>query len=86
MGSDIAHENEAPYPESLVNFFVRSFCPPGGVVADPFMGSGTTAAVAIKNGRRFAGCDIRESEVKLANRRIKEAYQSGEFSGEKDSV
>lgn len=70
MGSDIAHENEAPFPESLSDFFVLSFCPPGGVVLDPFCGSGTTLASALKHGRRAVGCDLRASQVKLTERRI----------------
>lgn len=72
MGSKLAHENEAPFPESLAEFFVKSFCPPDGVVLDPFMGSGTTAAVAEKAGRRWIGVDIRESQIELTKRRIAE--------------
>jgi hypothetical protein len=73
MGDDLCHENEAPFPESLVEFFVRSFCPPGGVVCDPFVGSGTTAVVARRHGRRFVGCDLRASQVELSRQRIAEA-------------
>lgn len=72
MGSKLAHENEAPFPEKLAEFFIKSFCPPGGVVLDPFSGSGTTASVAIKNGRGAIAIDIRESQVELTNRRVKE--------------
>lgn len=73
MGSSIAHENEAPFPEKLAEFFIRSFCPPDGTVLDPFAGSGTTLAAAIKSGRNAIGIDIRESQVELCGRRIKEA-------------
>jgi len=73
MGSKLAHENEAPFPEKLAEFFVRSFCPPGGIVLDPFSGSGTTLATAEKTGRKWIGIDIRESQVELSNKRIKEA-------------
>jgi hypothetical protein len=66
----LAHENEVPFPEALAEFFVRSFCPPGGLVLDCFSGSGTTGAVAVRHGRRFAGCDIRPSQVELSRRRI----------------
>ena len=75
MGSKLAHENEAPFPESLAEFFIRSFCPPGGIVLDPFCGSGTTCAAAEKTKRKWIGIDIRESQVELSNRRIKEARQ-----------
>jgi hypothetical protein len=70
MGSDLAHENEAPFPEKLAEFFVRSFCPPGGLVIDPFCGSGTTGAVAVRLGRRFLGCDLRRSQADLSRRRL----------------
>jgi DNA modification methylase len=71
LGSPLAHENEAPYPEKLVEPFVLTLCPPGGVVLDPFSGSGTTGAVAKRHGREFIGIDIRESQVELSERRIK---------------
>jgi hypothetical protein len=70
MGSRLSHENEAPFPESLAEFLIRSFCPPGGVVCDPFSGSGTTGAMALQYGRRFLGCDLRESQVRISRRRM----------------
>ena len=72
MGSKLAHENEAPFSEQLAEFFVRSFCAPGGVVLDPFAGSGTTLAMAEKWGRKWIGIDIRQSEVDLSEKRIAE--------------
>lgn len=71
MGDSLCHENEAPFPESLVEFFVRSYCPEGGIVLDPFSGSGTVAKVAQRWGRNYLGIDVRESQVKLAKKRIK---------------
>jgi hypothetical protein len=70
MGSSLAHENEAPFPESLVKPFVLSFCPPDGIVCDPHAGSGTTLAVARNNGRRAIGCDVRGSQAELTRRRL----------------
>jgi hypothetical protein len=70
MGDALCHENEAPFPESLAEFFIRSYCPPGGTVCDPFSGSGTTAKVALALGRKFRGCDLRPSQVALTQRRI----------------
>ncbi|MAT51101.1 MAG: hypothetical protein CMK32_07955 [Porticoccaceae bacterium] len=72
MGSRLAHENEAPFAEKLADFFVCSFCPPGGVVLDPFCGSGTTLAVAAKTGRNGIGIDVRDSQVDLTHRRLAE--------------
>jgi site-specific DNA-methyltransferase (adenine-specific) len=69
-GHDLAHENEAPFPLKLAEFFVKSFAPPDGIVCDPFSGSGTTMHAAFEHGRRFVGCDLRESQVELAKRRL----------------
>lgn len=80
MGSDLAHLNEAPYPESLCEFFILSFCPPGGTVVDCFSGSGTTAAVAVRHGRKFTGCDVRESQVELTKQRVANETPLGLFS------
>jgi hypothetical protein len=70
MGHDLAHENEAPFPEYLAEDYIRSLCPPGGIVLDPFIGSGTTAAAAIKHGRQYIGFDVRESQIELTRRRL----------------
>lgn len=70
MGNKLAHENEAPFPEWLADPFIRSFCPPGGWVLDPFCGSGTTLAVCQKTGRNAVGVDIRQSQIDLTKRRL----------------
>jgi len=75
MGSQLAHKNEAPFPEYLAEFFIRSFCAPEHTVLDPFSGSGTTIATAEKFGRQWIGIDIRESQVLLSQKRILEAKQ-----------
>ena len=72
MGSMLAHDNEAPFHIGLAEFFVKSFCPHGGIVCDPFCGSGTTLSAALMHGRRAIGCDIRQSQVDLTLRRIEE--------------
>lgn len=70
MGSTAAHKGEAPYPEWLVEPLVRSFCPPGGIVLDPFCGTGTTLAVAAKWCRYGIGMDIRESQLEITRERL----------------
>lgn len=79
MGSKKCHEGEAPFPEQLAKFFVKSFCPPGGKVLDPFVGSGTTPAVAVKEGRKFVGIDLRDSQIELTLRRLREARRQVGF-------
>lgn len=71
IGDWMAHENEAPFPEKLAEWFILSLCPPGGTVLDPFSGSGTTAKVVKQHGRRGLGCDIRTSQCELTARRVK---------------
>jgi hypothetical protein len=77
MGHKLAHENEAPFPETLPNFFVRSFCPPGGIVLDPFSGSGTTVAAAVKAGRNAVGIDIRPQMINIGRRRLQDVIGGG---------
>jgi len=70
LGWEDAHENEAPFPQWLAEFHVRTFCPPGGVVLDCFSGSGTTVAAAVRSGRHGIGVDIRQSQIDLATTRM----------------
>ncbi len=74
IGHPIAHENEAPYPEGVPEFFVKSHCPPGGIVLDPFSGSGTTVAVADRLGRHGIGFDLRRSQAELGKRRVEQPH------------
>lgn len=75
LGSKLAHENEAPYPEKLVLPFVLTLTDPGDTVLDPFGGSGTTLAVALMHGRKVIGIDNRSSQIQLMRDRVKEARQ-----------
>lgn len=70
IGSRLAHLNEAPFPERLAEFLVRSFCPPGGFVLDPMCGSGTVLAVAQRRGLCGIGADIRHGQAALAALRL----------------
>lgn len=71
IGSNLAHENEAPFPEKLAEFFIKSFCPPDGVTVDCFSGSGTTVSVAEQLGRKWIAIDIRQSQCDLTEKRVK---------------
>ena len=56
---DLEDQNHpARWPYRLARDIVVCFCPPGGLVVDPFVGAGTTAAAAIAEGRRFIGGDL----------------------------
>ncbi len=58
------------FPEEFCIQPILSSCPPGGIVADPFAGSGTTLVVAKKFGRHYLGCDLNSASVKMARRRL----------------
>jgi site-specific DNA-methyltransferase (adenine-specific)/site-specific DNA-methyltransferase (cytosine-N4-specific) len=67
----LASEGEAPFPVQLAEYFVKSCCPVGGTVLDPFIGAGTSAVVAQKHDRRCIGIDVRTSQIELTRRRLK---------------
>lgn len=64
----VAHT--AAMPEGLASFFIRAASPPGGVVIDPFAGSGTTTAIARRLGRRAGGLELHQTFASEAQRRI----------------
>jgi DNA modification methylase len=57
-------------PIALMRHLVRLVTPKGGVVLDPFMGSGSTGCAAMMEGMRFVGIDITAEYVDIAERRI----------------
>lgn len=59
-----------------VMLWATSLCPPGGVVLDPFMGSGTTGVAAAQKGLSFIGCELDPGYFAPAERRIAEALAS----------
>ena len=60
----------ATYPPKLVSTCILAGCPEGGIVLDPFMGSGTTGIVANKLGRHYVGIELNPQYVEMAKRRI----------------
>jgi DNA modification methylase len=60
----------AVFPEKLVLPCILSGCPENGIVLDPFLGSGTTAIVAMKLLRKYVGCELNPDYIKIAEQRI----------------
>jgi DNA modification methylase len=60
----------ATFPPALIEPCILAGSRPGDIVLDPFMGSGTTASVAIQHGRQYLGCELNESYRELQNERI----------------
>ncbi len=67
----------AVFPPALVRPCVLAGCPIGGLVLDPFSGSGTTGAVAIQERRRYIGIELNPDYAELSRRRLEDQYQLG---------
>ena len=63
----------AVMPQKLVEPCILAGCPEGGLVLDPFTGSGTVGIVACRLGRRFFGCEINPEYVAMAEKRLFDA-------------
>lgn len=72
VGKGDKTEHNAPFPEQLANDHILSWSNEGDTVYDPFMGSGTTAKMAILNNRNFVGSEISEEYCEIAEKRINE--------------
>lgn len=62
----------AAMPEGLAEFFINAACPVGGVVVDPFAGSGTTALVARRLACQAGGLELNSAFVDEARRRLQD--------------
>jgi DNA modification methylase len=62
----------AAFPADLCRIPILATCPPGGVVLDPFCGTGTAALVAQELGRRSIGSDVAEEYLALAEERCRQ--------------
>lgn len=60
----------AVFPTDLIEPCILAGAPVGGVVLDPFMGSGTTAQVAQNLGRQYLGCELNEDYKPLQDKRL----------------
>ena len=61
----------AAFPPKLVEICMLAGCPKGGVILDPFIGSGTVGFVALMQDRNYIGIELNEEYVNLARKRIK---------------
>lgn len=72
----------ATMPTKLVRRCILAGCKPGGVVLDPFFGSGTTGLVARSVGRDWLGIELNGEYVALAEQRLSEMYTLPMFDRE----
>ena len=76
-GSNLPRANIHPTvkPTDLMAYLCRLVTPPGGVVLDPFMGSGSTGKAAVREGFRFIGIEMDSEYLAIAEARI--AHEAG---------
>lgn len=67
----------ATFPEDLIEPCVLAGSPVGGVVLDPFCGSGTTGVVAVRNEREFIGIELNKDYLDMAEKRIGKEEKQG---------
>jgi len=71
----------AVFPEKLIEPCILAGCPVGGVVLDPFAGSGTTGRVALKVGRKAILCELNPQYIPIINRRTNVSLELALSSG-----
>lgn len=65
---NVAHPTEKAV--GILKPLIQSFCPPGGVVLDPFAGSGSTLVAAALTGRGYVGVELEQKYVEFGRRRL----------------
>lgn len=68
----------ATFPPALIEPCILAGSRPGDIVLDPFMGSGTTAQVALQHGRQYLGCELNEEYGKLIEARLACVRKAGD--------
>ena len=66
-----SNEHYASYNDSLIRKPILAGCPKGGIIYDPFMGTGSTAEAALRSQRKFIGSEMSEKYLKIASDRLK---------------
>lgn len=85
-GSKLKHKHPATFPEMLPYDLIECFCPPNGLVIDPFNGSGTTCVAAKSLNRKYIGIDVSEEYCQIANERLQnEKMQRKDLNEQKNS-
>ena len=70
-----AEAHFATFPPKLIEPCILAGCPTGGVVLDPFFGSGTVGEVAIRHSRHYLGIELSAAYIQLAEKRLGKGIQ-----------
>lgn len=71
----------AAFPPDIPTRCIQAGCKPGGMVLDPFCGTGTTGTAALALGRRFTGIELSPAFAALAAERLRHATRPGNDGG-----
>ena len=75
LATECSNRNHsATFPNALPDWFIKLFTKKGGLVLDPFIGSGTTAVAAKKLGRHYIGIDLLDEYCQIAEDNLKEIF------------
>ncbi|WP_462137393.1 DNA-methyltransferase [Candidatus Mycalebacterium sp.] len=77
----LKRKHPAVFPDQIPYDFIQCFCPPNGIVLDPFGGCGSTAVAAKQLGRDFIIIDIEKEYCNLAEQRIRETQKPLQMAG-----
>jgi hypothetical protein len=83
---DNPHSHCAPFPGELVDCCLGCGCPEGGIVLDPFLGSGTTAISALRSGRSVVGIELNPNYCAEAEQRILQEVGSNRITASAAAV
>ncbi len=81
-GDDIRNTHPTVKSVALMRWLVRLITPPGGVVLDPFAGSGTTGIAALEEGMRFIGVELGDKHIPILVGRIHHALATNPAKGQ----
>lgn len=79
-GGKVENKHPTVKPVSLMRYLCRLITPPGGLVMDPFTGSGTTGVAALQEGFQFLGFEFEADSAKTAEGRCRLALEPGLWS------
>lgn len=66
-------------PVAVMKWIIEQITKPDQIVADPYMGSGSTGVAAVESGRQFIGCELSPDYFDIACRRIEDAQRQGDM-------
>jgi site-specific DNA-methyltransferase (adenine-specific) len=76
--NDTGNNHPTVKPVELMKYLIKLITPPGGVVLDPFNGSGTTGMAAVELGFDYIGCELDPAYVEISIKRI-EAWRNRDY-------